>query len=292
MIEKIVVPLDGSVTAEAVLPHVRRLLRLEDAEVVFVRAENPAPVENYVPVAEAALAAAREYVAGIRERFEKEGAKAKGVARLGSPSSVILETIREEKATLVAMATHGRTGVRRLLFGSVAEHVLRKSPVPVLAVRPFWSYELSRQDRGIRTILVPLDGSATSRAVLPTVAAFGRLFDARAILLRALEEDADPKAAEADLREAAARLKKSGVDAVTALEEGLPGKLIQAAAKKSGADLVAMSTHGRSGVRRMLTGSVTEEVLRETKVPMLIVRAGPARKSPGKKAVASGKGKK
>jgi nucleotide-binding universal stress UspA family protein len=292
MIEKIVVPLDGSVTAEAVLPHVRRLLRLEDAEVVFVRAENPAPVENYVPVAEAALAAAREYVAGIRERFEKEGAKAKGVARLGSPSSVILETIREEKATLVAMATHGRTGVRRLLFGSVAEHVLRKSPVPVLAVRPFWSYELSRQDRGIRTILVPLDGSATSRAVLPTVAAFGRLFDARAILLRAVEEDADRKAAEADLLEAAAQLRKSGVDAVTALEEGLPGKLIQAAAKKSGADLVAMSTHGRSGVRRMLTGSVTEEVLRETKVPMLIVRAGPARKSPGKKAVASGKGKK
>lgn len=295
MIEKIVVPLDGSVTAEAVLPHVRRLLRLEDAEVVFVRAENPAPVENYVPVAEAALAAAREYGAGIRERFEKDGAKAKAVARLGAPASVILEVIREEKASLVAMATHGRTGLRRLLFGSVAEQLLRKSPVPVLAVRPFWSYELARPDRGIRNILVPLDGSGTSRAILPRVAAFARLFGARAILLHAL----DPKrpgerAAMSDyLQEAAAELRKSRVDSTTVLEEGPPAKMIQAAARAHDADLVAMTTHGRSGVSRVLTGSVTEEVLRGIQVPLLTVRAEPVRKAKRKTAkLATGKGKK
>ena len=295
MIEKIVVPLDGSVTAEAVLPHVRRLLRLEDAEAVFVRAENPAPVENYVPVAEAALAAAREYVAGIRERFEKEGAKARSVARLGAPASVILDVIREEKASLVAMATHGRTGLRRLLFGSVAEQLLRKSTVPVLAVRPFWSYELARPDLGIKNILVPLDGSTTSRAILPRVAEFARLFGARAILLHAL----DPKrpadrAGMADyLKEAAAELRKEKVESISILDEGTPAKMIQDTARAHEVDLVAMTTHGRSGVSRIITGSVTEEVLRETRIPLLTVRAEPARKAKRKTAKAvAGKGKR
>ncbi len=291
MIEKIVVPLDGSVMAEAVLPHVRRLLRLEDAEAVFVRAENPAPVENYVPVAEAALAAAREYAAGIQDHFVREGAKAKSVARLGAPASVILEVVREEKATLVAMATHGRTGLKRILFGSVAEQILRKSPVPVLAVRPFWSYEVVQPDRGIRNILVPLDGSATSRAVLPRVAEFAALFGARAILLHALGEREGREGATGYLKDAAAELRRSNVESISIVDTAEPAKLIQDAVRAHEADLVAMTTHGRSGVSRMITGSVAEEVLRETNVPMLVVRAEKARTKARKTAV-TGKGRK
>jgi nucleotide-binding universal stress UspA family protein len=299
MIEKIVVPLDGSVTAEAVLPHVRRLLRLEDAEAVFVRAENPAPVENYMPVAEAALAAAREYIAGIQERFAREGARVKSVARLGAPASVILDVVRQEKATLVALATHGRTGLRRILFGSVAEQVLRKSPIPVLAVRPFWSYEVVRPEPGIRNILVPLDGSMTSRAVLDPAADLARLCEARIVLLHAL----DPKerrtredrakerdAALAYLKEAEGDLAKRGVASLSLVDDGAAAKLILDAARAHEADLIAMTTHGRAGLSRMIAGSVTEEVLRKATVPLLVVRAQ-VRKAK-KKAPVTGKEKR
>lgn len=288
MIEKIVVPLDGSTTAEAILPHVRRLLRVKDAEAVFVRAENPAPVENYMPVAEAALAAAREYVTGIQGRFVDEGAQAKAVARVGSPAAVILDVVEEEKATMVAMATHGRTGLKRLLFGSVAEQVLRKSPVPVLAVRPFWAYELVQPDPGIRNILVPLDGSAASRAILPQVAELAGTYGARAILLRGLDRGEKPDGPTEDLKEAAAELRRRQVETLSILDEGDVPKLIEEAARAHHVDLVAMATH-RSTISRVFQGSVTEEVLRKTNVPMLIVRAEEPRKTKRRKATAAGR---
>jgi nucleotide-binding universal stress UspA family protein len=279
------------VTAEAILPHVRRLLRLEDAEAVFVRAENPAPIDNYMPVAEAALAAAREYVSAIQERFVREGARAKSISRLGTPASVILDVVQDEKATLVAMATHGRSGLERLLFGSVAGQVVRKSPVPVLAVRPFWSYEIVKPDHGIRNILVPLDGSAESRAILPQVAEFAGLFGARAILLHALGKGEKKGTAEAELERAADELRKEKVESISIHDVGKPAKLIQEMVRAHDVDLVAMATH-RSELSRLFAGSVTEEVLRQTRVPMLIVSGKAKAKKKRKMTTAIRKGRK
>ena len=161
MIERIVVPLDGSLTAEAILPQVRRLLYRKDSEVILVQAVIPPPVENSLAIAEAQLEAARQYMFGQKERFEKSGVRVTFEVRIGAAVGVILDVVQEQKATMIALATHGGTGISRLLFGSVAEGILRKSPVPVLLVRPFWSYDLvppgAPEHRPLRNLLLPVD---------------------------------------------------------------------------------------------------------------------------------------
>jgi len=288
MIERIVVPLDGSLTAEAILPHGRRILQRHDFEVILVRAVVPAPAENSILVADASTLGAREYLHGVQERLDREGVRVQSEVRVGSPIGVILDVVEDRKSTMIAMATHGSTGLKRILLGSVAEAVLRKSPVPALVVRPFWTSEEAQTDdverRPIRNLLVPVDGSDLSSAVVPSALEFAGLFDARVVLLRVLEPR--KKAAEAgEVEEAKSHLQgigrlfeRKGVDTLQIVEKGEPVEEILKTARFHGADLIAMTTHGRSGISRLVTGSVTEQVLHRVPMPLLVVRAeAPAR---------------
>lgn len=283
MIERIVVPLDGSLTAEAILPQIRRVLYRHDSEVILVRAVPPPPVEDSIALAEAELAAAREYILGQLERLEKSGVRARHIVRIGSPVGVILDIVEEQKATMIAMATHGASGLKRALFGSVAEAVVRKSPVPVLLLRPFWSYELVPAVRPehapIRNLLLPVDGSDLATQALPAVIEFAELFETRVVLLRVLDKKetkegmAAAKAeAEKQLAALAKTIEKKGVETVAIVETGMPVEQILKAVRFHEIDLIAMTTHGRSGLSRMVTGSVAEDVLREATVPVMIIR--------------------
>ena len=284
MLERIIVPLDGSLTAEKILPHVRRVLYRNDSEVILVRAVIPPPVENSIMIAEAQLAAAREYVLGQQDRLEKAGVRVKHVVRIGSAIGVILDVIEEEKATMVAMATHGTSGVARVVFGSVAEGVMRKSPIPVLLVRPFWSYELVAtgltEHRPVRNLLLPVDGSDRSMEALPGVIEFADLFETRVVLLRVLEakkrkSDGENERAEAEkqLQAMARALGKKGVETLSLVESGDPVDQILKTVRFHEIDLIAMTTHGRTGLSRAVMGSVTEKVLRQATVPMLVTRS-------------------
>src|ERR1051326_3073269 len=283
MLNRILVPLDGSVTAEAILPHVRRLLYRHDSEVILVRAVDPPVSEGQISIIDTTLGAAREYIAGKKERLEKDGVRVKSIVRMGPAAGTILEVAEEEDATLIALATHGRTGVKRALFGSVAEIVLRKSPVPALAVRPFWSYELlppgKTEIEPVRNILVPTDGSPRAMAALWPAIEMARLFEARLVFLRVLvpakngDKPVDEAAAKASLKEFAEAAEAEGVSTLTVLEKGEAAKAIIDNARFYGCDLIAMATHGRSGISRLVVGSVTEQVLREATLPLLVVRA-------------------
>ena len=286
MIERIVVPLDGSLTAEAILPQVRRVLYRNDSEVILVRAVVPPPAENAITMVETALNAAREYILGQLERLEKSGVRARYVVRVGSPVGVILEVAEEQKATMIAMATHGDSGVSRFLFGSVAEAVMRKSPVPLLLLRPFWSYEIvppvRPEQAPIRNLLLPVDGSDLSMQALPGVIEFAELFETRLVLLRVLEEKEDKAEAEKQLAALAKTIEKKGVETMALVDKGDPVEQILKAARFHEIDLIAMTTHGRSGFSRVVTGSVTEQILRKATVPLLVTRNAFAAKK-GKK---------
>jgi nucleotide-binding universal stress UspA family protein len=295
MLDRILVPLDGSVTAEAIVPHLRRLLRRLDSEVILLRATE-APLAELPPVAiEAALGAAREYLLGQKERLEQEGVRVRVEARLGPAAGTILEVAREQNASLIAMATHGRTGLTRALFGSVAEHVLLKCTVPVLAVRPFWSYDLlpapSKEGQPFRRILLPLDESAASTAVLGPALELAKLFEASLVFLHIAESakkgktktESDPHAPEkAWLEKAAREARSQGLETLSIVEEGEAPSAILENARRRGCDLIAMTTHGRSGIGRLAVGSVTEKVLRNATLPLLVVRA--AKEDPKKPA--------
>lgn len=142
MYKRALVPLDGSPMAERILPFIVQIAGPLDLEVVLVRVMSPiAPnaIEGttYFTVDDvgARLTEAREYLAPLAANLRGRGIRAMTDARHGEPVREIVAAAREHTADLIAMTTHGRSGVSRLLFGSVAEAVLREAEIPVLMMR-------------------------------------------------------------------------------------------------------------------------------------------------------------
>jgi len=143
MYERVLVPLDGSEIAEAILPFAEKLAGPVDAEAMLVRVVEPlsageafaaggvvAPDTLFLRQLEA-----KEYLARVERRLANKGIRVKTDLRNGAPAAEIVAAATSWGADLIAMATHGRGGLGRLLFGSVAEAVLRAAPVPVLMIR-------------------------------------------------------------------------------------------------------------------------------------------------------------
>ncbi len=261
MLERILVPLDGSELAERILERLRPLLRRKDAEVILARAidveTSLARTDTSRPLARL-RAEAEEHLQGVRLRLAAQGIRARWTVCEGPPEEAILEAAARE-ADLIALSTHGRTGLARFVFGSVAEKILRASSVPVLVSRPFEP----AGEVPFRKILVPTDGSEASRAVLPAALEFARLFAAEIVYLHVTAEAAVPVGAQPDLGVPVRLLELSGD----------PASQIVDFCRPHGIDLIAMSTHGRSGVGRWVLGSVTEKVVRASPVPVLVVRS-------------------
>lgn len=286
MIERILAPLDGSITAEGVLPHVKRLARVSGSEIVLVQAVPVVGVDGGEAVFRASVQAATEYLGGIQNRLESSGFRSKVLVRAGGAAETVLGVAAEMKADLLAVATHGRTGAQRLVLGSVAETLLRSTPIPVLAVRPFWTYDLQPQGgveaQTVRTILLPVGSGDRSLCVLPHAILMARLFKARVMILHA--RGSSDSVDDGLINELAERFRQEGIEATTLVEPGNPVDTILEACRARAVDLAVMSTHGRSGLSRLVLGSVTEEVLRQARTPLLVVRGDPSPKLPWKVA--------
>jgi nucleotide-binding universal stress UspA family protein len=280
--KRIVVPLDGSALSEAIVPVVEALARDYEAGIVLVRALAPQPA------ADAEFGAQQEaeaYLSTLAASLQGRGhAGVDWKIWYDDPDRAIVSAATANEADLVAMATHGRGGLGRLLLGSVAEAVVRTAPMPVLLVRgtPGWG------PGGIGPIVVPLDGSEISEAVLPVVEALAGPFDlgirlvhaveplpasARVEISPALEEESlksRRREAGARLAEIAAALTAKGLRAAQAVRVGAPLDVITGYAEEAGAGLIAMATHGRTGLGRLFMGSVAERVLRTVRIPMLL----------------------
>jgi nucleotide-binding universal stress UspA family protein len=137
MYQRILVPLDGSTLAAGVLPHVQALVKSLGAELVLLRVAfthvfpGADPIQSQVT----AVQEAEDYVSGLAKRLQEEGVRAEAKVRYGDPVEEILDHVRWDHIDLIAMATHGRTGLTRVVLGSVAEHVLRRTSVPMLLMR-------------------------------------------------------------------------------------------------------------------------------------------------------------
>jgi nucleotide-binding universal stress UspA family protein len=142
MYRKLAVPLDGSALAECVLPHVKAIARgCSIREVVLLRAIEPLPVEdsvdwNHSAAQKGTTKVAEEYLAKIQADLIKEGLTVRSEVLLGKAGEAISEFVERNDVDLVAIATHGRSGITRWAFGSVADKLVRSSSVPVLVVRP------------------------------------------------------------------------------------------------------------------------------------------------------------
>lgn len=192
--------------------------------------------------------------------------------KVGDAANVIVRTADEVDADLIVVGTHGRSGLDRLLCGSVAESVLQRSNRPVLVVR---QTDLSRTEKPIRIVLHPTDCSERSRPALGVAFALARSHRARLVLLYAEPGDLGSERAElARLKEQSAR---SGLDVSveTRFGRGEPVSEILMAARGLGCDLIVLGSHRRTGFERHMLGSVAESVIREAPCLTLIVKDAP-----------------
>jgi nucleotide-binding universal stress UspA family protein len=269
MLSRVLIPLDGSETAEAILSQLRRILTRHESELILFQAQPLFPLQEGDDP--------EPYLRRITFGLTNEGFPSRYVLRPGLPADAILEAARSERATLIALSTHGRTGLARWALGSVAEKVLQSSPLPVLVARSF-PMNLSRgklESMPIRRFLIPLDGSRLSLDALQFVHKLARPVDARITLLHVDEPtpvDGRWNSPGETLKQAESILKEACV--VTELEtrKGDPAEEILKTAEEKKIDLIAMTTHGRSGLSRWVLGSVTAKVLRASPVPMLVIR--------------------
>jgi nucleotide-binding universal stress UspA family protein len=181
----------------------------------------------------------------------------------GRPATVLADSIANYDVDLVAMGTHGRSGVDRYLLGSLAERTLRTSHVPVLTGRAD-GVDTSDADVRIDDVLVATDGSDAADRAGTHALDVATALDARIHALT-VGDDGAPA------RRLAARARDAGVDATDVVLPGTPHESIVSYAREADVDLVTVGTRGRSGLERVLLGSVAERVLRTATVPVCLV---------------------
>ncbi|HVO95402.1 MAG TPA: universal stress protein [Terriglobales bacterium] len=300
MYSKILIPLDGSQTAAKVLPYARYLAGKLKLAVELLAVIDIAEMAGHISAEKArhldtliedGVRTSEGYLRKVAGSFSASAVKS--TVEKGRAEEVIIEKGETDPGLLITMATHGRSGLNRFLLGSVAEKVLRGAANPLLIVRATEEAK-AEGEVGFKSLIVPLDGSELAESVLPTVAEVAKALGLEVTLFRAYHIPYNAYAgddgfyavnydeligsvrdeANEYLEHQAAAVKKLGVDKVSVLsKEGFAGDEIIALGRKTPGGLIAMCSHGRSGVKRFVLGSVTENVVRHTTNPVLVVRA-------------------
>jgi nucleotide-binding universal stress UspA family protein len=311
MYRAILVPLDGSQLSEGALPVACEIARRSGATLhlllVAVRAMAAPIFVEGLPVIDEELHSLgkmhdRAYLEQIRDRLIAEGELSVTVAVLDPLDAddhdqtipgFIAAYVAANDIDLIVMTTHGRGGLTRFWLGSVADALIRLSPAPILLLRSRDAAAEPRQAATLRRFLIPLDGSARSEAVVAPALALGQLLGAEYTLLHVVvpavlgpaapfttPTDFDPERTGRDqaeaqryLEEVAGRLQGLGATAhARVLVADQVALAILEEHRREGYDLIAMSTAGRSGIRRLLIGSVADKVLRRAEAPLLLHR--------------------
>ncbi len=294
--KSILVPLDGSPFAEAALPVALEAARRRgDGIELMVVFEDEPSVAGWPLSPERVAASFHEYLESVTRRVGPvEGVPITASVEGGNVMEHLVKHAGRWNSELVVMSTHGRGAVSRAWLGSVADHMVRHATVPVLLVRPV---EGEDTDLGatpsLDRVLVALDGShRAERGLEDAVRVSGP--HASYTLLRvvpgpihhwstyipaAIQETADgleKGRAEADtyLAGVATQLRETGLTVATRVVEGVPPAAgILSHAEEQPTDLIAITTHGRTGLSRLLLGSVADKVVRGSSVPVLVTRA-------------------
>lgn len=297
MFSRLLVPLDGSSLAEAILPPVITLARALDAQVTLLHVvERNAPQTIHGDTHLTTSTAAERYLGTLADRLRAEGIAARAhvhdVAQ-GDVAACIVAHGDEFRPDLIMLSTHGRGGLRSFLFGSIAQQVLAQQRVPVFLVRPHGDRRDAEPFR-CRQILVPLDGDARHAIALEVAADLARMVQARLIAAHVVPTRGDlagdhaatgmlmPRAMSAvlDLSESGAAtylderlqaVRAPDLEAQAVVQRGDPATIIGALATHS--DLVVLATHARHGMDAFWEGSVGWRVMDSCAYPLLLVRA-------------------
>ena len=297
MFEKILVPLDGSELAESALPYAEEMVGRLGSELTLLHtsqsAEDPY-CHIYQSYLEKVAANTRHGIERYLRKEEERAIKIDTQMLVGHPAEQIVDYADSQGIDLVIIATHGRSGVRRWALGSIADKVVKGATRPVLLIRS-GSPRPEVRERGIlNKAIVPLDGSEEGETVIQYIEELAYRFKAELFLLGVVtqvysfytapeyavypsEHLESVEALTKDyLEKVGAQLRQRGISTKCDVRVGNVADEIIAFADEINADVIAMTTHGRSGVSRWALGSVADKVLHKGTVPLLLVRASGA----------------
>ena len=300
MRRKILLPLDGSMFAEAAAPYAVSIAEKSGAEVVIalVHPSLPAVTEtSHTELIEWARRGEQSYLDEAAQRlFKGTDISVSTTLLTGDPPSALVQHATDEEADLVVMATQGWGPASRLWIGSVADRLVRELTVPLLLVRPNGDpAPRAAADAVMRRIILPLDRSRFSEGSLEGAALLAELFSAEVIPLYVLQvpleidrptfqlpltEDKratmglEADAAATYLKNIASDLRVRGVrvDTPKVVRGGDVATTILEQTESLSADAIAIATHGEKGIRLLTLGSVTDKVIRGATVPVLVCR--------------------
>jgi nucleotide-binding universal stress UspA family protein len=312
MYSTILVPLDGSALSERILPYARSFANAFRSPVELMHVIIPETIDTLIDVDHGRfhdvvksdlMKTSREYLERVARSFP-DPSRVKSVVEVGEAAEAIIDRLERDSGALLAMSTRGYSGLKRWFLGSVANKVLRATKNPLLLVKA--TDKVPDGEAFLTRILVPLDGSTLSENLLPHVVAISKALDLQIELLQAytppltafvpLDYRLPPQdfpnstvgralreRAEAYLKDKSAQLLAAGVrDVSYTIIEGDPAERIIETAQNTQHNLVAMCTHGRSGVNRWMLGSVTERVVIHSEDPVLVIPASFASKNSGR----------
>ena len=289
MWERILVPLDGSNLAELAIPYAEELAVAFNSEVILLYVSESRE-SQYRHMYQLYI---KEVAGQVRERIKKR-AQVRTIVLAGEPAEGIINYVQRRKVGLIIMASHGRSGITAWAVGSVANKVLHATTVPVLLIKVA---KLPRKVAGkqlLNRILLPLDGSEAGEAAVSYVQELSKRLESEVILVGVvptgehvrtiggldyiLFPEQDLELVKAEAREYLDKVYQrltggKGTVRVTLKVGGDVAQEIIKFAKRANASLIAISSHGRSGIEKWVFGSIASKVVEASKTPILLVRA-------------------
>ncbi|MBI2831229.1 MAG: universal stress protein [Chloroflexi bacterium] len=279
--QKILIPLDGSALAERALPYASAIARAKNCEVILFSVGAASPDLTEKPM--------RAYLWDRAKEMSVPGASVKTEVVFGNAAEEIIKFAEKNKADLIIISSHGYSGIKRWVMGSVAHKVLSSTVAPVLLLKSK-SPVIERVE--VRKVLVPLDGSTLSEASIPYVEDLAALTGAEVILLRVVEPLLPPtiefaaavdsnqtyrlmqeeeQVAEQYLGNLKDKLSQRGLKVKSKIVVGKAADSIVDVADQENVNLITMTTRGRLGLSRFVYGSVTSKVHGEARQPVLLI---------------------
>ncbi|HET6447264.1 MAG TPA: universal stress protein, partial [candidate division Zixibacteria bacterium] len=277
-LSRVLVPLDGSKLSEVALSAASTISRKNGTQLVLMSVRQGPDGHRLLPNIQTEPPAERDivdyerYLGQVSDELQKSGITSESSVSVGEAAEEITARIQVGDIDLLVLSTHGRTGVGRVLMGSVADQVIQRATIPMLLVRPF-----GKQKNEIllfEKVLVALDGSAEAELSLPYAAAIGKRFNSNLLLLTVpadLESSTHIASLQLYLDRVAETFSELKLETDTVVVGSDPGYTIVEVAESENVDLIILATHGRGDRERFMIGSVADTVISHSHCPVFLV---------------------
>jgi nucleotide-binding universal stress UspA family protein len=290
MYRKLIVPLDGSAKVEGVLPFIDDLTEKFNSEIVLIGVSAVRTIN--VPRLLSA------YIENIADKIRSKGIQVQARLLPGNPGEEIINFANNNRDGILVMASYGGSGSGHWLLGDLIGKITLRTFIPVLLI-PEKRLNPDNLSSRFKRILVPLDTSLDGEAALPWAVELSKKANSKIFLLHVISSiyktyglpdyavnfekqlfETLRNEGEKYLKDITGSLTKENLDAVYHITAGTPAEKIFTYAEEHLIDLIAISTHGRTGIKRFVLGSVARQVIFSTDIPVLLIRAKPDKIQP------------